>query len=314
MNNNQRNNTDIRYFSFSKHLKSIFGEPVYKISVDAGFTCPNRDGTKGKGGCLYCSGEGSGAAYINKELSITKQLKNSIQQIKKKRKAQKFIAYFQPFSNTYAHVSHLRKLYDEALSINEIVGLSIGTRADIVDNDVLDLIEEYNEKTYLWIEYGLQSIHNKTLELINRCHSYKEFEDIYYKTKERNCRVCLHIIIGLPGESKAEILETANKIGELKPDGIKIHSLYISKNSPIAEDYIRGDISLFEADEYISITADFIERIPPNTIVQRLMGEEKKDKLIAPQWILEKSTIINKINGELEKRGTYQGYLYQKSD
>jgi len=300
---------DIRYYSFSKHLKSVFGGPVYKISIDAGFTCPNRDGFKGKGGCLYCDERGSGASYIQRDLSVKDQIITGINRIKKTREVQKFIAYFQAFSNTYAPVSHLKKLYDEALSIEGVVGLSVGTRADIITEETLDLLEEYSKKTYFWVEYGLQSIHDKTLNLINRGHTYKEFEDTFLKTKNRRIKICVHIIVGLPGETREEILQTAEKLAELKPDGIKIHSLYIAKGSPIEKYYNKGEIKLLEQDEYISIIADLLERIPKDIIIQRLVGETNKDALVEPKWILNKIKIIYEINNELIKRNTYQGYL-----
>jgi radical SAM protein (TIGR01212 family) len=284
---------DIRYYSFSKHLKSVFGSSVYKISIDAGFTCPNRDGFKGKGGCLYCDERGSGASYIQRDLSVKDQIITGINRIKKTREVQKFIAYFQAFSNTYAPVSHLKKLYDEALSIEGVVGLSVGTRADIITEETLDLLEEYSKKTYFWVEYGLQSIHDKTLKLINRGHTYKEFEDTFLKTKNRRIKICVHIIVGLPGETREEILQTAEKLAELKPDGIKIHSLYIAKGSPIEKYYNKGEIKLLEQDEYISIIADILERIPKDIIIQRLVGETNKDALVEPKWILNKTKIIS---------------------
>jgi len=304
---------NIRYHSFSKHLRDTFCSPVYKISIDAGFTCPNRDGYKGRGGCLYCNEMGSGASYIKRDLSITEQILSGIEQIKKRRNAHKFIAYFQAFSNTYAPISRLKKLYDEALSINGVVGLSIGTRPDIITDETLDLLEEYSKKTYFWIEYGLQSIHDRTLKLINRCHNYKEFEDTFLKTKKRKIKICVHVIIGLPGENRTDILQTAEKLSELKPEGVKIHSLYISKGSPIEPLYNKGKINLFEVNEYISIAADFLERLPKDTIIQRLIGEANRGELIAPKWILNKTRILSEINNELKRRGTYQGYLFNKS-
>jgi len=303
---------NIRYHSFSKHLRDTFGSPVYKISIDANFTCPNRDGYKGRGGCLYCNEMGSGASHIKRDLSITEQILSGIEQIKKRRNTHKFIAYFQSFSNTYAPTSHLKKLYDEALSINGVVGLSVGTRPDIITDETLDLLEEYSKKTYFWIEYGLQSIHDRTLKLINRCHNYKEFEDTFLKTKKRKIKICVHVIIGLPGENRTDILQTAEKLSELKPEGVKIHSLYISKGSPIESLYNRGEINLFEVNEYISIVADFLERLPKDTIIQRLIGEANRDELIAPKWILNKTRILSEINNELKRRGTYQGYLFNK--
>lgn len=311
--NEMKKEEDIRYYSFSKHLKSVFGSPVYKVSIDAGFTCPNRDGFKGKGGCLYCDERGSGASYIQRDLSVKDQIITGIDRIKKVRDVQKFIAYFQAFTNTYAPVSHLKKFYDEALGTDGVVGLSVGTRADIITEETLDLLEEYSKKTYFWVEYGLQSIHDKTLKLINRGHNYKEFEDTFLKTKNRKIKICLHIIIGLPGETREEILQTADKLAELKPDGIKIHSLYITRGSPIEKRYNKGEIKLLEQDEYISITADLLERIPKETIIQRLVGETNKDTLIEPKWILNKTKIIYEINNELIKRNTHQGYFCKNS-
>ncbi len=304
--------SNIKYYSFSSHLKSIFGCSVYKISIDAGFTCPNRDGYKGKGGCLYCDEKGSGASYIKKDFSVRKQILSGIKKIKNRRDVYKFIAYFQSFTNTYAQISKLRELYDEALSVDGVVGLSVGTRPDVITEETLDLLDEYSKKTYFWIEYGLQSIHDKTLKLINRCHNYQEFENTFITTRQRKIKICVHVIIGLPGESKYDILKTADKLSELKPDGIKIHSLYISKGSPIESLYRQGDIKLINEDEYVSLVADFLERLPQDTVIQRLIGETDKDRLIAPNWISNKTTILNKINYELEKRETCQGYIYNR--
>jgi len=288
------------------------GDSVYKISIDAGFTCPNRDGNKGKGGCLYCNDKGSGASYIKRDYSVKGQVLSGIKQIKNRRNVNKFIAYFQSFSNTYKSISELRKLYDEALSVKGVVGLSVGTRPDIISEETLDLLEEYSKKTYFWVEYGLQSIHDRTLQFINRCHNYQDFEDTFIKTKKRNIKTCVHVIIGLPGENQGKILQTAEKLAELKPDGIKIHSLYISKGSPIETLYNKGEIKLFNEDEYISIAADFLERLPSETVIQRLIGEANREELVAPKWILSKTKILNKINEELKRRETYQGYIYDK--
>ena len=297
------------YNKFSEHLKETFGCRVYKISINAGFTCPNRNGTKGIGGCIYCDEFGSGnRAYLN--LSIPEQIKKGIEELKKKYKAEKFIAYFQAFSNTYASPDKLKKLYDEALQSPDIVGLSIGTRPDCVNKDILAMINEYTEKYYVWIEYGLQSASDETLRKINRGHSVADFINAVKLTKNYDINICAHIILGLPFESKETMLKSADLLNELGIDGVKIHSLYVVKNSGLAELYQKGQFQTMTQEEYVTLAVDYLERLSPSIIIQRLTGETYRDLLIAPDWTLRKNETIKMIEEELKRRNSYQGKKY----
>jgi len=284
------------------------------VAVDAGFTCPNRDGTKGKSGCIYCNEKGSGAEYIKNGLPLEEQIVHGINLIKRRYKAKKFIIYFQPFSNTYASLSYLRKIYDVALSFDDVLGISIGTRPDCLNEDVIDIIEEYSKRTYLWLEIGLQSIHNKTLKLIRRGHTYQDFLKAYYRVKKRNIRTCFHVIIGLPGESKEEILQTAKEVARLEPEGIKIHSLYIEKGTVLEKMFKKNPFKVFDMEEYIRILVDFLELLPYKVIIQRVIGESNKNKLVAPDWILKKQEVMKKIDQEFLLRGSWQGKKYNSAE
>jgi len=299
---------DLRYNAFSRHLKERFGCRVHRVAVDAGFTCPVRDGTKGTEGCLYCDEAGSRASYCEPDLPIADQVRQGIQKIQRRFKARKFIAYFQPYTNTYAPVEKLRSLYDEALDADErVIGLAVGTRPDCVSNEVLDLLAEYNRHTYLWVEYGLQSAHNRTLEFINRGHTVEDFIDAVQRSHERSLRICAHVIIGLPSESNDDMLDSALLLSRLKVEGIKIHSLYITRNAPIARLSNEGKIDLLSMDEYIQVVCDFLERLAPEILIHRLVGEAGRKELLAPEWTRQKTRIIQLITQELARRGTQQG-------
>ena len=296
-----------RYYPFGQHLKEVFGEKVLKISVDAGFSCPNRDGKAGKNGCIYCS---EGSHYLPEEqrnLPVREQLISSISRIREKLDVNKFIAYFQAYSNTYSPISNLKKLYDEALSVDGIIGLSIGTRPDCLSDKTLDLLEEYAEKTYLWLEIGLQSIHNKTLKFINRGHTFEQFMDAVERAKGRGFKICTHVILGLPGESYDSIMETAKAVGELGIDGIKLHHLHVLKGTPLEKIYLNKGFNLLDEDSYVNLVCDFLEYLPHDIIIQRLVGDAPNDRLVAPLWSLSKSDIIRAIDKEMERRGSYQG-------
>jgi len=299
-----------RYHTFNYHLKNTFGTKVYKIAVDAGFTCPNRDGTAGYGGCIYCNERGSGAEYLQKNLPLEKQIIHGMKIIKRRYESSRFLVYFQPFSNTYGHPEKLKTLYDRALAFDEVAGICIGTRADCLNKEILDLLEYYSKKTYFWLELGLQSIHEKTLRLINRGHSYQDFLTVYHQTRKRNIRTCFHVIIGLPGETREDILETAREVARLKPEGIKIHSLYIEKDTALEKFYDEKPFKLFSKDEYIDILIEFLELLPEETVIQRVMGESNKTRLVAPEWILDKPAMLNMLDKELSKRDSWQGKKY----
>ena len=242
------NNTDKRYNQYSSYLKNKFGAKVYKITLDAGFSCPNRDGTISVGGCIFCDDGGSFSQAHSNLLSIEKQVEIGIETLTNRFKAEKFMSYFQAYSNTYKPVNELKKIYDSALAHKDIVGLSIGTRPDCVDNEKLDLIASYANDYYTWVEYGLQSIHNKTLKKINRGHDFDCFLKAYEKTKERGINVCVHVIFGL-WETHDEIMETAKKLAQLEVDGVKIHMLCALENTKLAQMYFDGEIDFMSEEE-----------------------------------------------------------------
>ena len=300
-------NEENKYYRFSQYLKNKFGEKVYKITIDGGFSCPNRDGTISNDGCIFCDDGGSFSQSCDRNLSIEEQVKTGIEQQNERFNANKFIAYFQAFSNTYKPVNELKKIYDSAFCDERIVGISIGTRPDCIDNEKLKLISSYNDKYEVWIEFGLQSIHDKTLQLINRGHNYKCFEEAYYLTKKYGIKVCTHVIIGLPGETKQDILKTAQKLAELNVDGVKFHCLCLLENSPLIN---FKDFSPLNEDDYVNIVCDFLEILPPTTTIHRLGANGKNDKLIAPLWLKSRFGTVNKINNELTRRHSFQGAKY----
>ncbi len=299
------NNTDKRYNQFSAFLKNKFGAKVYKITLDAGFSCPNRDGTISTGGCIFCDGSGSFSQAHSNLLSIEEQVKTGAETLSKRFKAEKFMAYFQAYTNTYKPVNELEKIYKASLAHPDIVGLSIGTRPDCVDNDKLKLISDISKDYYTWIEYGLQSIHNKTLKKINRGETFETFLRSYEKTKEYGINVCAHVILGL-WETHDEMMETAQKLAELKVDGVKIHMLCALENTKLAEMYERGEVDFMPEDEYINTVCDFLEYLPPETTIHRLAGNGLKKELIAPRWIGKKLDCLNKIDREFIKRDSFQ--------
>ncbi|KAF0220797.1 MAG: putative radical SAM [Geobacteraceae bacterium] len=304
--------TEKRYNSFSEELKREFGCRVHRISVDAGFTCPNRDGTVGRSGCIYCGGEGSGSFGIARGLSVTEQIEHGKEVMVRKYKAQKFIAYFQPYSNTYAPVERLRLLYDEALAVRDVVGLIVGTRPDCLPPETLDLLADYARSTYFWLELGLQSPLDKTLEFINRGHDFAAFTAAVKGCRERGIRLCAHVILGLPGETREEMLATAGILNDFRVDGVKVHLLHVMKETPLAELYRRGAVRVMERDDYVGLVCDFLGRLDPAICVQRLTGDGGRDHLVAPLWSLAKFEVLNAVDVELERRGTRQGSQLQK--
>ncbi|UCD88802.1 MAG: TIGR01212 family radical SAM protein [Desulfobacterales bacterium] len=296
-----------RYNDLNNYLKSIFGCRVQKISIDAGFSCPNRDGTISVGGCIYCNLRGSGTGAHLKGLSITEQLTLGKNALSKRYKAKKFIAYFQAFSNTYAPIDQLESLYDEALAVDDMVGLSIGTRPDCINEAVLDLLQTYAKSYMVWIEYGLQSAHDSTLEFINRGHDFNCFKKAVDATKNRGIKICAHVILGLPQEEKKEIHQTAKIVAGLGIDAIKIHLLYVIKGTKLDALYTSGRYGCLEQQEYVDLVCDFLERIPENMVIQRLTGDPHPGELVAPMWSLNKSKTLNMIKETLEKRDSWQG-------
>ncbi len=295
-----------RYNQFSEELKRVFGCRVHRISVDAGFTCPNRDGSVGSGGCLFCSDRGSGSFGIARGETIAAQLELGKEVMVRKYKAKKFIAYFQPYSNTYAPVETLRTLYDAALQVEEIVGLIVGTRPDCLPDDVLELLAEYHRRTWFWLELGLQSPVDRTLAAIDRGHDLATFLAAARRVKGLGIRLCVHVILGLPGESREEMLATPALLNDLGVDGVKIHLLHVNRGTRLAEMYERGKLILPEREEYVGLVCDFLERLGPRIFIQRLTGDGGKD-LVAPAWSAAKFEVLNAIDDELERRGTRQG-------
>ncbi len=301
------------YYKYSKYLKEKYGVRVHRISIDAGLTCPNRDGTLSKYGCIYCDQRGSGSgAFTLRNLSIEEQVKNGIEFAKKRFGAKKFFIYFQSFTNTYAPLERLKKLYERALFISEykkeIVGLIIGTRPDCVPDDVLDLIASYKSKGLeVWIEYGVQSIHYRTLKKINRGHGLWEIFDAIKRTGKRGINIAVHTIIGLPGENRGEIMETAKVLSTCNIQGIKIHPLYIVKDTHMAKMYKMGKYSPLELEEYIELVSEYITYLRNDIIIQRITGDAKREELIAPLWILKKTEVLNKIERYMIEHNLYQG-------
>ena len=300
-----------RYNDFNTYLRDLFGCRVQKITVDAGLTCPNRDGTLASGGCIYCNVRGSGTGAHAKGQSVLQQLINGKKSLARRYQAKKFIAYFQSFSNTYAPLPVLKRLYEEALSVEGIVGLSVGTRPDCVDEPVLDLLQNYAQHHLVWVEYGLQSAHDKTLALINRGHDVQCFIDAVEKTKNRGIKICAHVILGLPRETRKEMLYTAETIQKLGIDGVKLHLLYVVKGTRLESLYRRGEFKCLEQQKYVDLVCDFLERMPPGMVIQRLTGDPHPEELIAPAWSLKKAETLELIRKTLEKRDSWQGKYVQ---
>lgn len=303
------NNTDKRYNQFSAYLKNKFGAKVYKITIDAGFSCPNRDGTISSGGCIFCDEGGSFSQAHSNMLSVEEQVRTGAETLRSRFKAQKFMSYFQAYSNTYKPVNELEVIYKSALNHPDVVGLSVGTRPDCVDNDKLNLLSDISKDYYTWIEYGLQSIHDKTLKRINRGHDFDCFLKAYELSKEKGLNVCVHVIFGL-WETKEEILQTAQKLAELGVDGVKIHMLCALQDTKLAKLYEEKQIDFMSEDEYVNLVVDFLEILPPETTIHRLAGNGLKKNLIAPRWLGAKLDCLNKIDREFIRRDNWQGSKY----
>ncbi len=296
-----------RYYDLKSFFINSFGCKVYKIQIDAGFTCPNRDGTLATGGCIYCNGKGSKLREEGPLPSVADQITTGKALYKRMRDAKKFIAYFQTFTNTYGPIEHLKSLYDEALAQEDIIGMSVGTRPDCVPDEVLDLFEKYAQSHHIWLEYGLQSIHDKTLKIINRGHDAETYVDAIQRTTGRNINICTHIIIGLPGETYEDIMQTAATVASLPVKGIKIHLLLALKGTRLGEMYEAGKITMPTKEEYISTVCDIIEILPPDMVIQRLTADGYRDIYLAPDWGRNKLDVLNSIDRELKTRDSWQG-------
>jgi len=301
-----------RYHTFNEHLRERFGGKIFKVSLNAGFTCPNRDGTLGWDGCIYCSERGSGDFAGEQGLSIHDQFIEVTKRMKKKWPSAHYIAYFQAYTNTYASVERLREVYEESLAEENVVGLSISTRPDCLPGEVLDYLEELNQRTYLWVELGLQSIHDRTMEWIARGHNYVQFLEGLELLCSRGIRVCAHIILGLPGETKTEMMETAQAVARMPLQGIKIHLLHVLRGTPLAAIYQGDPFDLMTKEDYVSLVVDILEIIPSEMIVHRLTGDGPPDDLIGPLWSRKKWEVLNAIDAELIRRDTWQGKEVRK--
>lgn len=301
-----------RYHTWNYHLREKFGEKVFKVSLNAGFTCPNIDGKKGVGGCIYCSDSGSGDFAGNPSLDIVTQFNSVKATLHKKWESAKYIGYFQAHTNTYAPLNIIKSKFEPVLSQDNVVGISVATRADALADDVLEYLAELNKRTYLIVELGLQTIFDETGKLINRCHTYSEFLEGYKKLTDLNIPVCVHLIDGLPFETPEMMLESAKAVGRLHPHCVKIHLLHILKNTPIEKMYRNGDFKTLERDEFVDIIIRQLEVLPPETIIQRLTGDGGRETLVAPLWSLKKFVVLNEIDKEMVRRNTYQGARFKE--
>ncbi len=299
-----------RFLSIDAVFKREFGAKTVKIPLNAGFSCPNRDGTKGRGGCIYCSDSLSGDFAQSSKMSIAEQFEREKSLYLNKWGVTKYIAYFQAGTNTYAPTERLREVYREALCLEGVVGLSIATRADCISGETADMLAELSRITYLTVELGLQSSHDKTAEKINRCHSYADFLSGYSLLKKRGVRACIHIINGLPGEGHDDMMKTVRDVAALKPYEIKIHLMHIIRGTPAQQLYLSGELVPLEKEEYISLVCDQLEILPPGTAIGRLTGDGDKRVLVAPDWSLNKRSVLNGIDKELKRRDSYQGIRY----
>ena len=296
-----------RYHTLNYHVKTKYNCKVVKVSLNAGFSCPNIDGTVGYGGCIYCSKSGSGEFGGDITKTLPKQFYEVKEKIAKKWPNSKYIAYFQAHTNTYAPVEILKEKYESVLNLEDVIGIAIATRCDAISNEVLDYLTELNKKTNLTIELGLQTIHEETSKLINRCHALIQFETMVKKLQERNIEVVVHIINGLPYETKDMMIETIKYLNNLNIDGIKIHMLNITKNTPLAILYKEKPFHILTKEEYIDIVINQLEYLNPKIVIHRITADPDPKELIEPSWLLKKFCLLNDIDKEMKKRNTYQG-------
>ncbi|MBS0210562.1 MAG: TIGR01212 family radical SAM protein [Planctomycetes bacterium] len=300
----------LRYYAYNYYLRQRYGSRVQKVSLDAGFTCPNVDGTVAKGGCTFCDNRSFSPSRRVPRVKITDQLNDGIRRLKWRYDVEKFIAYFQPATNTYAPVERLRPLYDQALDHPQVVGLAIGTRPDCVPDDVLDLLTEFAGRTHLSVEYGLQTMHDRSLVAMNRGHFHAASVDAIERSRGRGFEICVHLMLGLPGENRDDMLATAVEVARLNVDAVKLHNLYAVQNTPLGDDVLAGRAQMLERDEYISMVVDFIERLPPTCVVERASGDAPPKYLISPAWCLDKPGLRAALEAEFSRRDTWQGWRY----
>jgi len=311
---NPYKNTDSnkRYYTYDYYLRNTFGSKVAKIPLDGGFTCPNIDGNCSVGGCIYCSSRGSGDFAESALLSITEQYKAVRERLSGKWNTDKCIPYFQAHTNTYAPVAVLREKFEEALGLDGAVGLNIATRADCLSEDVCEYLADIAERTVLTVELGLQTANDRTASAINRGHTYAQFVDGYARLRKASDKIniCVHIIFGLPDETREDMLDTVKKVAALKPEQVKIHLLHVLKNTVMGDIYERGEYTPLEKEEYVSIVCDALEYLPPDTVIGRLTGDGMADDLLAPDWSRKKVSVINDIDKMMYERSSWQGIKY----
>jgi radical SAM protein (TIGR01212 family) len=296
-----------RYYPLSHFLRRRFGGRVHRVTIDAGFTCPNVDGTVTTGGCIYCDNRSFSPNRREPRRPIRDQVRRGIERLAGRYGVDRFIAYFQAATNTHAPVDKLRRLYDEALEHPQVVGLAVGTRPDSVPDPVLDLLEEYARHRYVCLELGLQSMHDRSLDWMNRGHHLDAFLNAVERCQGRGLDLCVHVILGLPNEDCADVCATAELLGGLPIHGVKIHNLHVVRGTPLETLYRHGEVRILERDEYVSLACDFIERLAETTVVHRLQGDAPPDYLVAPAWCLDKPALLAAIDAELERRDSWQG-------
>ena len=301
---------DKRYHSLDYELKQTFGEKVYRLSLNGGMTCPNRDGTLGNHGCIFCSAGGSGDFAAAPDLSVHAQILSAKKRIQAKTGCKKFIAYFQAYTNTYAPVEYLRRIFTEAIEEPDVVALSIATRCDCLPPDVLDLLDELNRRKPVWIELGLQTIHESTARYIRRGYPLCVFDDAVKRLRKENIEVIVHTILGLPGENTADILETMEYLNHMDIQGIKLQLLHVLRGTDLAADYEKGLFQTYERDEYISLLINCLEHLRPDMVIHRITGDGPKDLLIAPLWASRKREVLNMLHHRMKEEQSYQGRLF----
>jgi radical SAM protein (TIGR01212 family) len=301
----------LRYYAYHFYLRKKFGVRVQKVSVDAGFTCPNVDGTVAIGGCTFCDNRSFSPSRRLPRQSITEQIDEGIKRLKRRYDCDHFTAYFQPATNTYAPVDRLRGVYEQALAHPKVIAMAIGTRPDCVPEEVVELLQQFAERTHLSVELGMQTMHDRSLDWMNRGHHHDAMIDAVARCQGRGFEICLHIMLGLPGESHADMLATAREVARLRVDSVKIHNLYAVKRTPLAEQVERGEVTLMGRQEYISILVDFLELLPPSMVVERISGDAPPDYFIGPAWCLDKPAVKLAVQEELDRRDTFQGRLWK---
>ncbi len=302
-----------RYYTWNRHLRDEFGMKIFKVALDAGFDCPNRDGTVAFGGCTFCSVAGSGDFAGDRVDSIVDQFEERKNKMHQKWKDAKYMAYFQAYTNTHAPLSVIKEKFEAALAIDGVVGLSIATRPDCLPDDVVEYLAELNERTYLWVELGLQTIHERTANLINRAHDFSCYLEGVQKLRNHGIRVCTHIINGLPLEDNEMMLETVREVAKLDVQGIKIHLLHLLKGTPMIKQYEKGLVEFMDKDQYIQLVVNQLELLPPKMVIHRITGDGPINLMIGPMWSVNKWDVLNGIDAELERRGSWQGKYFEGS-